>query len=388
MSTLLDRSSLPVWVFIIIIVVGSICILITAALIIRCHVIKRRAQKDTSYLETEQGPMRRMTVKRGRMVPASNYLSLTGSKYGLNQFDDETVKSGRKSPFEWWSSIKDRRGDDMSQHNRSGSIGDIFTRREFAQSTNSLASTKEANNTVQELAPPESPTALPSPTASPSFSRPFNQHPRMSSTPFMNHARNLSMIEEASPHNSMISVRSNPRKSSIPFNPSHDNLTRYEPRRPSQNSLGSSVPSSPHTASTYHNGRSDPDMLRPLAYANAYNGSRSSLGEIEHPQPTLSKRSSVSRHDSVMEDSRQRSSGTPLVSHGQSTPQEGYWSSRRDLQPVSNITYAPSPSYSTPRQSHIPVPVSTPHMSRSNSKKGNVLRKKSLKRQEVLSMVG
>jgi hypothetical protein len=397
MSTLLDRSSLPVWVFIIIIVVGSICILITAALIIRCHVIKRRAQKDTSFLETEQGPVRRMTVKRGRMVPASNYLSLTGSKFGLNQFDEaETVKSGRKSPFEWWNSIKDRRGDDMSQHNRSGSISDIFTRREFAQSTNSLASIKEANNTVQELEPSlESPTALPSPTStasSPSFSRPFNQQPRVSSTPFMNHARNLSMIEEASPHNSMISVRSNPRKSGMSLNPSHDNLTRYEPRRPSQNSLGSSIPSSPHTASSFNHSRSDPDILRPLAYVNAYNGSRSSLGEIEHPQPTLSKRSSVSRHDSVLEDSRHRGSGTPLISHDRPTPHEGYWSSRRDLQPVSNSVYAPAPAPAyapTPRQSHIPVPVSTNSgMARSNSKKGNVLRKKSLKRQEVLSMVG
>lgn len=353
MSTLLDRSSLPVWVFVIIIVVGSLCILITAALLIRCHVMKRKAKRNSSALE--QGPMRRMTVKRGRMVPASNYLSLTGSKFGLNQFEDaETVKSGRRSPFEWWTSIKDKRpGDEMSQHTRSGSIGDIFSRREFAQSTNSLASVKEASNAVHEVEPaPDSPTALPSPTShrTASFSRPFN--PRASSSPFMHHARNLSMIQEASPHNSIVSVRSNPRKSGMSINAHDGNLTRYEPRRPSQVSRASSssIPSSPHTASTPHT-MSNPDLLR----SPAYQGSRSSLGEIERPQPTLSKRSSMSRHDSVTDVSRHRSSKAPVPA-GENT--EDYWSSRRDLQPV-----------------------------RSNSKKGKVLRKKSLKRQEVYSMV-
>ena len=352
MPTLLDRTSLPTWVFIIIIIVGSLCILITVALIIRCCVIKRRVKRNSSVID--QGPMRRMTVRRGRMVPAANYLSLTGSRFGLNQFDDnDTLKSGRKSPFDWWSSVKEKKQNDEMSHaerGRSGSVGDIYTRREFAQSTSSLASEKEPVATTEEIEPSfPSPTALPSPssTRQGSFSRPFN--PRAASS-FM-HSRNLSMIEESSPHTSVISTRSNPRKSGMSIN-ADGTLNKNDQRRPSNMSLTSST-DSPSTPSRTSRTPSIPEVQRPIAYA----GSRSSLGEIEPPRPSLSHRSSISRHDSVTDVSRSRRSSKPPMPAKE--PTQEYWSSRPDLQ---NINRTPS-------------------------KKGNVLRKKSLRRHEVYSSV-
>jgi hypothetical protein len=353
MSTLLDRTSLPAWVFIIIIALGSLCIIATSAIIIRCCILRRNAKRNSVV---DAGPMRRMTVRRGRMVPASNYLSLTGSRFGLNQFDEaETLRSRSKSPFEWWSSIKERKShhDEMSYiesgRGRPRSAGDIFSRKDFAQSTSSLASDKQVMTNIQEVEPSmPSPTALPSPTSTRtnSFSRPFAS--RASSSPFV-HSRGLSMIEEASPHNSIISVRSNTRRSGhlSGTNVVDGNLTRYEPRRPSSTSRTSSL-SSPSTPS-FRSISEVPEVPKPVAYR----GSRSSLGEPE-PRPSLSHRSSMSRHDSVTGVSR-HSSKPPMPANDNT---EEYWSSRPDLQPV-----------------------------QSNSKKGKVLRKKSLKRQEVYSMV-
>jgi hypothetical protein len=350
MSTLLDKAPFPAWVGIIIIVVGSLSVLLIAALIVRCHFLRRTAKRNSSVLD--QGPMRRMTVRRGRMVPASNYLSLTGSRFGLNQFDDtEMVKSGRRSPFDWWSNNREKKQyDDTSNMERAGgSVGDIYGRRDFAQSTSSLTSEKNPSNTVQAVEPAfPSPTALPEPDVNraASFSRPFS--PRMVSSSLM-HSRNLSMIEEASPHASMISSRSNPRKSELSINAADGSFGRFDERRPSNLSL-LSTPSTPSRASRTP---SNPEILAPVAYA----GSRASLGEIEIPRPSLSPRSSISRHDSVTDLSQSRQPKQPPMPA--SEPSQEYWSSRPDLQPIG----------------------------RTPSKKGKVLRKKSLKRQEVYSCV-
>ena len=351
MPALLDRTSLPAWVFIIIIAVGSLCIIITVALIIRCSVIKRRAKRHSTVID--QGPMRRMTVRRGRMVPASNYLSLTGSRFGLNQFDDnETLKSGRKSPFEWFGSTSKKQQDEMSrvEGGRLGSIGDIYSRREFAQSSTSLTSEKEASSTIQEVEPAfPSPTALPpvESTRTQSFSRPFN--PRLTSS--LMHSRNLSMIEEASPHASVISARSDPRKSGMSIK-ADGTYSRIEQRKPSSATRSSST-ESPPTSSQLSRPPSIPGVPRPIAYA----GSRSSLGEVEQTRASTSRRSSSSKNDSATDLTQPRHSNKPPMPAKE--PSNEYWSSRTDLRPIS----------------------------RSGSKKGNVLRKKSIKRQEVFASV-
>ncbi len=353
MPTLIDRTSLPRWVFIIIIAVGSICIIITAALIIRCHVIRRKSKRNSAMIG--QGPMRQMTVRRGRMVPASNHLSLTGSRFGLNQFDEaETARSGRKSPFEWWNSVKEKKQhDEMLQTGRGGteSVEDIYTPGDFAQSKSSLASQKEPVTTVQEIKPAfPSPTALPAldSTRTPSTSHPLT--PPLSST--LIHTRHLSMIKESSPHASLVNTDSNLRKSGRSIKAVDGNLTRYEPRRPSNSSRTSST-GSPSTPSRTSQTSSTPDVPRPVAYA----GWRSSLGEVEPPKPSLSHWNSTSQQDSVIEISRsRRSSKLPMPAHEVG---QDHWLSRPVLQPFS----------------------------RSGSNKGNVLRKKSLKRHEVYSLV-
>jgi hypothetical protein len=143
-------------------------------------------------------------------------------------------------------------------------------------------------------------------------------------------SQNLSTIEESSPHTSIISARSNPRKSGLStYAPDH-----HDHRRPSYTGTDS-----PSTPSRLSQGTSTTD--RPIAYS----GSRTSLGE-QDPRP--------SRHDSVTDVSESKSSRIPIPVSG---PSREYWSNRTDLHPI-----------------------------RSSSKKGNVLRKKSLRRHEVYVM--
>ena len=121
MTTLLDHTGLPIWVYIVLIAVGSILVLVTTAVALRCWVLRRNAKRHQESESLTGGPMRRLTVRRGRVVPTSQHLSLTGSKFGMRQFgqlaDSESTMTGRRSPFEWWNTIMDRSQSrqDMSQ---------------------------------------------------------------------------------------------------------------------------------------------------------------------------------------------------------------------------------------------------------------------------------
>ncbi|KAL2436346.1 hypothetical protein ABEF95_008717 [Exophiala dermatitidis] len=222
MPTLFDNTGLPLWVYIVLIVVGSVLLLVTVAILLRCWIVRRRPRP--TRLDNLTTPTRRMTLRRGRLVPTSQHLSLTGSKFGVRQFgvltDNESTATGRRSPFEWWNTIMDRspsRQDQMSQV-ETGSIG-ISTRPEsFATTTagrrESLADTsartpekgKEPIMTSWEV-------TLPSPPPSPgpdgrkpiNFSRSFST--RTPSSPLAQRSQlTLSRISERSPHNSMIST--------------------------------------------------------------------------------------------------------------------------------------------------------------------------------------
>ena len=370
MPALLSKTSLPTWVLIVIVAVGSICILTTAALIIRCTAIRRRAKRNSSVIE--QGPMRKMTVRRGRMVPASKYLSLTGSRFGLNQFDEADTKSGRKSPMQWWNNVKERKQGDRFDTER----GDIYNRRSFVQSTSSLTDEKHGCTTIQEVEPAfPSPTGLPSPAfpspaaqRSPdrnSYSRPFQ--PRAST--FM-HARNLSMIEEASPHNSVVSSRSNPRKSGMSLTPTIDQFPHYDQRRLSP---GPSSPSFPLRSSP---NQSNSDLPRHLAYA----GSRTNVSENIAPQrSSLSNSQGSSRHDSVTEISISR----PVAQDPSPYPSS---------QPSTFDSILQSQAQSQPQPQPQPQPRQQANdyqqrIHRIASTKGTVLRKKSLRQHQVCSAV-
>lgn len=217
MTTLFDNTVLPLWVYVVLIVVVSLLLLVIAAILVRWCIVRRRA-KSAEY-NGLTGATRRMTVRRGRMVPTSQHLSLTGSKFGMRQFgllaDNESTHTGRRSPFEWWSTMVDRsqsRQDSISQM-EAGSVftrpssraTTIMTRREYytATPTRTPEKNKEPSLRTTELTiPSPSPSPTPS-TQRPSinFSRSFVQ--KVPSSPLTQRSQyTLSRIEESSPHTS------------------------------------------------------------------------------------------------------------------------------------------------------------------------------------------
>lgn len=220
MTTLFDNTGLPLWVYVVLIVVGSLLLLVIVAILLRWFYVRRRA-KSPEY-NGLTGATRRMTVRRGRMVPTSQHLSLTGSKFGMRQFgllaDNESTLTGRRSPFEWWSTMVDRshsRQDSVSQM-EAGSIytrpssraTTVMTRREYmtATPTRTPEKTKETAMRTTELTIP-SPSPSPTPSShrpSINFSRSFAQ--KVPSSPLTQRSQyTLSRIEESSPPTSMSS---------------------------------------------------------------------------------------------------------------------------------------------------------------------------------------
>ncbi|EXJ82847.1 hypothetical protein A1O3_06662 [Capronia epimyces CBS 606.96] len=228
MTTLLDNTGLPLWVYIVLIVVGSMLLLATLAILLRCWFVRRKPKQ--SYIEGLTGPTRRVTLRRGRLVPTSQHLSLTGSKFGTRQFgmlaDNESTMTGRRSPFEWWNTIMDRsqsRQDQMSQV-ETGSISastrptsratTTAGRREVLTATPTLTPEKykePVSRTWEVTLPSQSPSPPPSPSPSPygqktvNFSRSFVS--RTPSSPLAQRSQHtLSRISEKSLHYSMIST--------------------------------------------------------------------------------------------------------------------------------------------------------------------------------------
>lgn len=363
MKTVLGKLPFQLWVFIVIVVVGSICIIATIAIVVRCCILRKRAKKG---LDKEFGPTRKVTVRRGRVVPASHYLSLTGSRFGLNQFEDnDTVKTGRRSPFDFWTGSRRQKSvDEMTDVSLYGpkspsAATALYSRTDYSQSTHSLD--KQTVATITEEEEPEEPSPTLKPSRNTSFSRPFARTP---TSPFP-HSRNLSMIEESSPHNSMISTKSR-QSGGMPLYDnyqSRDIKSTSSTRRSSNNNTSSITPglhinadaprSSALTSSTTASLRGFPTPPTNVPMPIAYRGSRSSLGEHDVPRPSLSHRSSLSRRDSNLERYEQEMRTSTSNEH----LDHGYWGTRHDLKPVG----------------------------RSSSKKGKVLRKKSLKQQEFLS---
>jgi hypothetical protein len=84
-------------------------------------------------------PTRKVTIRRGRMVSSSRYLSLTGSKFGLGQFlnmeekDQEKDQGDRsrsrsKSPFMWWlTNMQDRSQSRQSYRSSQPQMDDIHS---------------------------------------------------------------------------------------------------------------------------------------------------------------------------------------------------------------------------------------------------------------------
>lgn len=371
MSSPLKNTSLALWVWIVIIVVGSVLVLGTIGFLVRFIVIRRRQADFVDTFGDENQPQRKVTVRRGRVVEQSKYLSLTGSKFGLNAFDDNDANSRggarSKSPFEWWSTVKERsssRNSQITQYTGDGSSifggptspghNRIYQRRDFSYSNTSLTSTtkdEEAGISVTEV--PASPPPLVR-----NFSRSFS---RQGHSTFSPRLQTLSRIEESSPHNSMISTQqsriqsyaSNKRdtkaSTSSPLTRS-PNLSQQFPRPPQwpqqeePNSKKSSI---------YNDAPEMPQPTLQVPHQMAYNGSRSSFGS---ELPRLSQASSQNSLTEPRNERQSQITALPVAPHPKQT--NDYWGTRTDLHPI-----------------------------RSSSKKGKVLRKKSLKKAEMVTQV-
>jgi len=317
MTTLFDNTGLPLWVYIVLIVVGSTLLLVIVALLLRWWYLRRRRVPHRG-LDNLTGATRRVTLRRGRVVPTSQHLSLTGSKFGVRQFgllgDNESAMTGRRSPFEWWNTIMAERShsrlDQMSQietgslMSRSASRG--TTRRELRSTTPNQTpeKNKEAASSTWEVTPP-SPSLSPSPSTrrtTVNFSRAFlSQTPSSPLTQRSQHT--LSRISERSPHQSMISM--NPRESlttryshQAALNPldstprhGHAQSSPTTARRPSHLALPSSnVPSTPRSP-TFSAYRSSPLSTPPLAQdADTFRTSATLMRPITSTQTAIPPR--------------------------------------------------------------------------------------------------
>jgi len=381
MSRLLQKTKLRLWVWIVIIVISSVVVLGTIAFVLRFWIVRRRQAAFVDTFGDENLPQRRVTVRRGRVVESSKYLSLTGSKFGLNAFgpddSDANARAGArsKSPFEWWSTLKDRsqsrnsQTTQMTMTNETPSIYGVpsspntqrfYQRHDLNYSNTSLASTnKDDEVVVSVIEEPASPPALVR-----NFSRSFSR--QGSHTGFSPRQPILSRIEESSPHTSMISERRS-RGASYASN-LRDMKTSTPSPVPESPSMSAQCPPPPRweqqgqTRSNACSIYQEPLHESPLKIVQvpvlaAYKGSRTSLGDQEPRKSHASSRSSLieSRKSSF-----RQSRITALPDAPAQKQTSDYWGTRSDLQPV-----------------------------RSNSKRQpKVLRKKSLQKAAMVAQVG
>jgi len=346
MSGLFEKTSLPLWVWVVIIVIGSVVVLGTIAFVLRFWIVRRRQAAFVDTFGDENLPQRRVTVRRGRVVEQSKYLSLTGSKYGLNAFGTEdgdgNSRAGArsKSPFEWFSTLKDRSQSRNSQFTQmtvrsetpsiyglptSPNAQRVYQRRDLNYSSTSLASTNKDDEIIVSVI--EEPASL-SPIVR-NFSRSFPRQGNISG--FSPRQPTLSRIEESSPHTSMISDRRS-RAASYASN-----------KRDTKTSTPSPIPPSPSTTLQVPSRAAQPIT-------------RSSSSEFE---PRTSHNSSRNSLGGSSKSSRRRLSEITALPEAPTQEQTNdYWDTRSDLQPVRSI-----------------------------SKKGKVLRKKSLKKAELVTQV-
>lgn len=371
MASLFTRTSLPLWVWIVVIVVGSVVVLGTVAFIIRFTIVRRRQADFVDTFGDDDIPQRKVTVRRGRVVEHSRYLSLTSSKFGLNAFiqDDSDAHSRTgarsKSPFEWWSPVKDRSQSRNSQLTQVSMTNDnssiygappspgfqrVYQRKEFNHSSSSLASTAKDDNVSVTMTE----TMIPPPPIVRNFSRSFAR-PAPYSKFSPRQQQTLSRIEESSPHNSMISTRQSRIASYISSRSKRDTKSSEISSIGNSPAIVSSFPEPPrwsavNVSKSSIQEQNEDDLQPPPPIAGR--DSRFSVGDAASRTSLSSSR--ASHRERPSSPSQKSVSVTALPEQSNPERTNNYWETRTDLHPV-----------------------------RSTSKKGNVLRKKSLKKAEL-----
>jgi hypothetical protein len=197
MSTdLSHNATVPLWGFIVIIGVGSLTILAIVFVGLRYYI---RHDSDNDSIRTDPETIRRVTVRRGRIVPQSHYMSLTGSRFGLGAFGEDSRSGARsKSPFEWLNNVHTRSNSQMSQMRAGKTPEPILTGdtpRKHAPSPLRSAASFDSEKPPSYTFPTR-PALAHRASRTTNFSRPALASPSIASLP---------QIVEASPHQSMIS---------------------------------------------------------------------------------------------------------------------------------------------------------------------------------------
>ena len=392
------------------------------------YCIKHSGASDADSLHNDPETIRRVMVRRGRVVPHSHYMSLTGSLFGLGAFGPEESRSGArsKSPFEWWNSIHSRSNSSVSQMMRGSAMGTsqapepMLTgetpQKQGPSPLRNAASFEPMSEKLPTYTFPSRPALAHRTPRTTNFSRPApGSRPGLFS-PSVNSS--LPQILEASPHQSMISSRQSKQSvfsekaaSSLhiseleaPLSPAsltgfgsrtnshaeisstissteqpfgaHSAVNRqrsktripqpirnnHPPRltalprspRPADNGLDTNMPTSTRLSATQTDRRSSRNQTASPALPQSLHRSTSTLN---------SRRSSNYRGPGDADHITGQLSNASLQALPQPSPTTdhspgAYWEPRQDLQPV-----------------------------RRKSKKGKVLRKKSLKRAETTSLV-
>jgi hypothetical protein len=364
------------------------------------------------------------------MVSSSRYLSLTGSKFGLGQFmnmeekdqekdQGDKTRSRSKSPFMWWlSSMQDRSQSRQSHISSQPQMDDVhspYQRPEPAffnyhshkgsaasdYSLPSIINGKElADDARMNSAQAAASLGSPNSTRYVNFSRAFSPlHQSALSISAPNKV--LSQIAEASPrqsavskHPSMVSMREivvvenediSARPSMLP-----------NPPVPTLRSLQTCPSPPPKPLVSRYSGQNTPSRFsftieNPLSLSTVDQSRTPSVPAVSHlpasprsgplprwtpqleggmPSPNTTVRSIssaeaqrhspeiLSEHDDHEEENNNRRSGSTKGASS-NTHSVAYWNSRPDLQPVRKL-----------------------------GKKGNVLKKKSIRRGEITSWVG
>jgi hypothetical protein len=427
MASPLNRSRLKLWAWVLIIAAGSIVLLSTLFLSVWWWARRHRARRKP-LPSPMLAPTRKVTIRRGRMVSSSRYLSLTGSKFGLGQFmnmeekdqekdQGDKGRSRSKSPFTWWLSNMHERSQSRQSHISSqpqmDDVHSPYQRPEPAffnyhshkgsaasdYSLPSIINGKELAddarmNSAQagaSLGSSNSPRFV-------NFSRAFSPlHQSALSTSAPNKV--LSQIAEASPRQSAVSKHPSVvsmkevvvvEDEDISASPS----TLPHPPVPALRSLQTSPSPPPKPLVREYSGQNVPSRfsftVETSLSLSTVNQSTLSVPAVSHlpasprsgplprwtpqlegdmPSPNATVRSTssaeaqhhspvtLSEHDDDEEDNNQRSgSAKDASSNAHSVV---YWNSRPDLQPVRKL-----------------------------GKKGNVLKKKSIRRAEITSWVG
>ncbi|KAK5936609.1 hypothetical protein PMZ80_011137 [Knufia obscura] len=376
MSSLLIKTNLPLWVWIVIIAIGSVVVLGTFAFVLRRWIVRRRQAAFVDTFGDEGLPQRKVTVRRGRVVEHSKYLSLTGSKYGLNAFGtgdgDGNSRAGArsKSPFEWFSTLTDRSQSRISQITQTTTANEtpsiyrmlsspnaqrVYQRRDLNYSSTRVAATNNGDGvTVSFIDEPTSPSPIVR-----NFSRSFSRHGNLSN--FFPCQPTLSSVEEFSTYTFVIGNRRSygakyaskerdTKTSMLSMNAQLPAMSQFPhpPQREHQEEVGPKVSSTDHEPLQY----SHSEALQVPSGA-AHNITRSSSGKHTLRRPHASSHNSLVGSTQM---SRQPSDITALPEAPTHVQINDCWDTKSVLDPV-----------------------------RSSRQKDKVLRKKALRKAEMVT---